>query len=610
MNRRFFLSLAAASPLSLSFQTQAAPREQRADVVIIGGGVGGCAAALAAARGGSTVLITEETDWIGGQLTQQAVPPDEHPWIEQFGCTRSYRKWREGVRDYYRRHYPLTAEARAAEFLNPGNGSVSKLCHEPRVALAVLRDMLAPFVSSRRIEILLWHKAIAADVQGDQVKSVAVRDLRSGKERLLTASYFLDATELGDLLPLTKTEYVTGFESSKETGEPHAPENAQPANQQAFTYCFAVDHIAGANHSIEKPAEYEEWRKYVPKLKPDWPGPLLSWKMSEPIRLTERAVSFDPAGSGTPGTLNLWTYRRIADKKNFKEGSYSSDVCLVNWPQNDYWLGNLCDVSDEEATKHLNRAKQLSLSLLYWMQTDAPRPDGKSGWPGLRLRNDIVGTEDGLAKYPYIRESRRIKAEFTVLEQHVGTDARQKLTGKKREELSAEVFPDSVGVGSYRIDLHPSSAGDNYIDVSSLPFQIPLGALVPQRMENLLAACKNLGVTHITNGCYRLHPVEWNIGEAAGALATFCLQRKEPPRQVRKNARLLADFQKRSARMVSNGNGLVFRPANRVGRVDCLAFYAPTKAQSDVLSFCLWPACFRALTVELGPCYGTVSYSV
>ncbi len=150
------------------------------------------------------------------------------------------------------------------------------------------------------------------------------------------------------------------------------------------------------------------------------------------------------------------------------------------------------------------------------MQTSAPRPDGGTGWKGLRLREDIVGTADGLAKYPYIRESRRIKAEFTILEQHVGTDARMKVTGLKREEVTAMRFPDSVGIGSYRIDLHPSSGGNNYIDISSLPFQIPLGALIPRRMENLLPACKNLGVTHVTNGCYRLHPVEWNIGEAAG----------------------------------------------------------------------------------------------
>jgi len=29
--------------------------------------------------------MSEEYDWIGGQLTSQAVPPDEHSWVEQFG---------------------------------------------------------------------------------------------------------------------------------------------------------------------------------------------------------------------------------------------------------------------------------------------------------------------------------------------------------------------------------------------------------------------------------------------------------------------------------------------------------------------------------------------
>src|SRR5207237_5881293 len=124
-------------------------------------------------------------------------------------------------------------------------------------------------------------------------------------------------------------------------------------------------------------------------------------------------------------------------------------------------------------------------------QTDARGPDGKTGWKGLRLRVDLVGTADGLAKAAYIRESRRIRAEFTVLEQHVGTQARQELTKKKPEDLTAERFPDSVGVGSYRIDLHPSTGGNNYIDVSSLPFQIPLGALIPLRVENLMPGCKN-----------------------------------------------------------------------------------------------------------------------
>jgi hypothetical protein len=200
-------------------------------------------------------------------------------------------------------------------------------------------------------------------------------------------------------------------------------------------------------------------------------------------------------------------------------------------------------VTPAEAGRHVARAKQLSLSLLYWLQTECPRPDGKLGWKGLRLRPDLVGTEDGLAKAPYIRESRRIEAELTVVEQHVGTAARRQI--RKSDDAQAESFPDSVGVGSYRIDLHPSTGGNNYIDISSLPFQVPLGALIPKRVENLLPACKNLGTTHITNGCFRLHPVEWSIGEAAGLLVTHCLDVLKPPRAVRNAPKHLTAFQSR-----------------------------------------------------------------
>src|ERR1044072_9220271 len=118
--------------------------------------------------------MTEESPGIGEQLPPKAVPPDEHPWIEQFGCTRAYRDFRNAVRDFYRRHYPLTEAARARANLNPGDGSVSRLTHEPRVALAVLEEMLAPHVSGGRVIILTGHRPVAADVDRDRSRSVAV----------------------------------------------------------------------------------------------------------------------------------------------------------------------------------------------------------------------------------------------------------------------------------------------------------------------------------------------------------------------------------------------------------------------------------------------------
>ena len=176
-------------------------------------------------------MLTEPTDWIGGQLTSQAVPPDEHPWIEQFGSQRrSYRALRDGIRDYYRRHYPLTAEALAEPGTStPAAATSRRSATSPRVALAVLTAMLAPYASTGRL--LAPAGARAGRRRGPTATASEPSPsatCRTGDRRALVAPYFLDATELGDLLPLAGVEHVIGAESQAQTGEPHAPETAQP----------------------------------------------------------------------------------------------------------------------------------------------------------------------------------------------------------------------------------------------------------------------------------------------------------------------------------------------------------------------------------------------
>jgi hypothetical protein len=480
--------------------------------------------------------LSEETNWLGGQLTSQLVPPDEHGWIEQFGRTATYARFREGVREYYRQHYPLTPEARKHAALNPGNGWVSPLCHDARVALAVLDTMLAPYRGSGKLLELLGHVPVGVTLEGrDVVASVTLEDGR-GQRCEIAAQYFLDATELGDLLPLADAEHVTGQEAQGITGEPSAPATARPDNLQAFSWCFAMEHCAGENHVGRPPEDYEFWKNYHAPLNPPWPDRWLSWSGMNPRTLQPVKYNFCPHGEEPVAFAGLWTYRRILDRSQFAPGSFASDVVVVNWPMIDYLPLNLLADSPAVRREAAAGARQLSLSALHWMQTEAPRPDGGVGWPGLRLRADIAGTQDGLAKAPYVREARRIRAEFTIREQHISAALRPGAT-------HAEAFEDSVGVGCYRIDLHPTCGGDNYLDVNSLPFEIPLGALVPVRMENLLPAAKNLGTTHITNGCYRVHPVEWNIGESAGALAAFCVENKCRPRAVRHAPERRREFQ-------------------------------------------------------------------
>ena len=229
--------------------------EHEAEIVIIGGGTGGCAAALAAARLGRSVVMTEPTDWIGGQMTSQAVPPDEHPWIEMFGCTRSWRRFRDGVRAAFRDNFPLSGQARIHERTRLGGALVTNVPCPPEVALAVLEQPMLPDRIGGRIVQLSRTRPVAAEVDGDRVRSVTVEHLDTGELTVLHGPYFLDATEGGDLLPLTGTEYVSGRESVEETGEPHAARARDPLDMQAFTWCFALDYLPDEDHTIDRPED-------------------------------------------------------------------------------------------------------------------------------------------------------------------------------------------------------------------------------------------------------------------------------------------------------------------------------------------------------------------
>ncbi|WP_147554139.1 FAD-dependent oxidoreductase [Bacillus testis] len=495
------------------------------DVLIVGGGLGGCAAAMAVCSKGLSAMIVEETDWVGGQSSAQAVPPDEHPWIEEFGCTARYREYRNRIRSYYTRNFPAVKNEKQ---LNPGKGIVSLLCHDPRVTVSVLEEMLFPYLISGKLTLCLESEVEKVNRSEKKLLDAIIKHTVTQQRDSVTFTYMIDSTDTGEVLALSGTDYITGSESQTETGEPHATEESEPLNIQAHTHVLAMEYRPGEENIIPEPDMYPFWKEYKIDF---WPDQMLSFYSPHPITLQKRQYEMFVHQDFFP----LWNYRRIFAAEQFQLED-AGDISLLNWPQNDYVLGNVYDVTNEEKKKHLYQAKQLSLSLFYWLQTEAPRPDGGFGYPGLTLRGDVLGTKDGLAKSIYIRESRRIKAQYTITEMDVSPEFQRGKTGK--------VYRDSVGVGSYSIDLHPSLNGRNYLDIPALPFHIPLGALLPKHTGNLLAGGKNIGTTHITNGCYRLHPVEWNIGEACGALAAFCILNDQTPFAVWKDDRILKDFQR------------------------------------------------------------------
>ncbi len=491
------------------------------DVLIAGGGVGGVAAALQAALSGLKVCLTEETDWLGGQMTAQGVSAlDENYLVETSGSTLKYQQLRDRLRAYYRQQFRLTREAAAQQYFNPGNCWVSVLSFEPAVAVAKIEEMLRPLEAQGTLTVHRRTKPVAARMSGGKVRSVIMANLDTGETMAVRPKICLDATELGALLPMTGTAYRAGAESSLDTGEPHAPLARDENNVQDFVYPFAVEFRPGENHTIARPPLYDGFKE-------QGAFSFYGYKMFRQSSLA------DPDGSERQ-VLPFWTYRRLLDCSNWTDPPFGYDVAMINWMSNDLSGQNIIDQPDEVAAERLAMAKALSLGFLYWLQTEAPRDEGGHGYPELRLVPQVMGSQDGLSKYPYIRESRRIRPVRTILEQDIAAATNR--------GARARFCPDSVGIGFYPIDIHgrqdlPGAAQ------ATRPFQLPLGALIPEKRSNLIASAKNIGTTHITNGAYRLHPVEWAVGEAAGHLAAFCARAGVPARRVLENKTLLRKLQ-------------------------------------------------------------------
>ena len=491
-------------------QRDAQVTELACDVFIAGGGLGGVAAALRAARLGRRVCLIEETGWLGGQISIQGVSHlDEHRYIETFGGTAGYYELRNAIRKYYRSHYTLSPHAERTPLLNPGNAWVSRLSFEPRVGAGVLDGMLAGPHDSGTLQLFFHTRAVAAEVYNGRVSSVLTRQIESGALLRFRPAFVLDATDLGDLFVLTATAYAVGAESRAETGEPSAPERADHACTQDFTFPFAVEYRPGEDHTIDKPAGYDENRLAQPyslSANPRTPGAPV-YKMF----------------AAAPGAYGpFFTYRRVLDAHNFDDPRVPHDVAVINWPSNDFRGGTLAGAPPDKQARLRDQARALSLGFLYWLQTEAPRDDGGTGYPELRPRPDIMGSADGVAQAPYIREGRRLLAKRAIREQDIAAVSH---LGPR-----AARFDDTVGIGFYPIDLH--GCEKETLTVPTRPFQIPLAAMIPLRTANVLPAAKNIGTTHLTNGAYRLHPVEWAVGEAAAGIAVFCQEAEITPQML------------------------------------------------------------------------------
>ncbi len=373
---------------------------------------------------------------------------------------------------------------------------------------------------------------------------------------------------------------MTGAEGHDQTGEPHAPARPEPENQQG-------DHLLLRGRLPRRPGSHDRTSRRVrllAELRPGAQTRLARTTAGPDLRRSDHAQAGQPRirparrGSrpvGLPPNRRPAQFpaRQLIPAARGPRWSTGRRTITGSGPL----VGTEVTTARGRAAHRAGQTAQPVAALLASDRMPAARRQGRlegaatptrpgreptTAWP----RPPISASRGGS------RPSSRCSSSTS------GTEARAR-AHEGRTTFRPSRFPTASGVGSYRIDLHPSTGGDNYIDISSLPFQIPLGALIPRRVENLLPACKNLGTTHITNGCYRLHPVEWAIGEAAGALAAFCLEQKESPRGVRNSPNGLSAFQARLVSLKgSRSPGRACRRVNSHGASDSVAEVASDTA--------------------------------
>ena len=496
-------------------------------VVIVGAGMGGVSAAIEAAREGQTVCMTEPTLWIGGQMTSEGVSAfDDNRWIDTTGATLTYADLSHRIRAFYyaerRQSSGSVPDDRSLATFNPGNCWVSRLCFEPQRGVSILQELLQPYLSTGRVQLWLHTVPVRVSRTGRRIQSVLAYDLGNRQWLRLSGKYFVDASELGDLIQLSGLPYRVGAEAKSETGERDAADQADPKAIQSFTYPFLLLRASrgDAQEHEQAPPDYGDLKKKYTMVVDYGHGKLLTYGM----------FTQNP---GTPGSF--WDYRRSIDALQFRPAAFAGDVSMINWDSNDYCDDRLLSGDPESQAEALQQAKRLSLGFAWWLKHDVERDDNSGqGYPDLELEREGMGSVDGLSQQPYIRESRRIIPLRTIVEESLADDF--------QKGARAALYPDSVGIGQYAIDIH-SCARKDFVSAAK-PYEIPLGALIARDADNLLAASKDIGTTHITNGAYRLHPTEWSIGEAAGATIAWALQRNLPPAAIDRSAVEIAGLQR------------------------------------------------------------------
>jgi len=452
---------------------------------------------------------------------------------------------------------------------------------------------------------------------------------RAGKSNLSAPAWIvIEATETGEIIALADVPYRLGVDPRSYLNPSSPVETTDPCCTQGFTYTFAMEQTDKPQPQ-QKPLFYAQYEPYYAydddrrKANFDFVFTYRRiWAATTGARIQAGPLQVN---APMPGHISMqnWVWGNDYRPGTAQDNLIYSREQLRQTGQlaADGWMGGL-------RTDALRKGEELALGFYYWLvegTTDSRLGNGvKQPHPNHRLLtglNSPMGTMHGLSKYPYIRESRRIIgrpsygyangfsiSELDISRKEFRDEFYQKtlsaetyrhlwtaLAGLEtialmRDQIPMEqitrrtrstIYVDSVGISQYAIDFHPcltlsppeafgntERAGVRQGHGSSYPAQIPLRAMIPQKIDNLLVTGKSIATHTIPAAAYRVHSFEWSSGAAAGTTALFALSEGIYPYQLveslpRSNPRL----EKLRRQLEAHGNPTEF-PDTSIFKLD------------------------------------------
>lgn len=532
------------------------------DVVVVGGSLGGVAATAHAMQAGAQTCLIELTPWLGGQISSQGVSAIDESLVMR-RLQNFSGSWNRFKQILLNQTVELPESVTGVSYARVSdiNGCwVGDLCFPPEAGHLAAQELLES--AQQQAPRSHWltstaFKGAEFNAEGDRITAIyavarSPRDpnyvptgrlsqelhdwydwdsdeefektaieLRAPEGRDLVV---IDATDTGEVVGWANIPHRLGSESQATTGEHHAVAD-NPDCTQAFTFPFVLAIAPDRNNTLERLAT-----------------------LDTTYSKDEHRRDFSLSGFNLLSGRSVFNYRRIAsitgsDPMTGTPGV--GDMTAINWNRGNDWnlmnpplilTADQVQTSDQDRdwlgglnTEALQQAETHALLFAEWLMRNYSNPEA----PLTMLSGDDspLQTTSGLSMYPYIREGRRILGRsaygdeaFQLREQDIRLD----LTGGREFEDR------SVATTNYAVDIHgcryrnwepsgeASSAPANEFAVRNI--QIPLEALLPQAVDNLLIGGKGIAVTHIVNAATRTHYGEWSIGGAAGAIAAYRLQ--------------------------------------------------------------------------------------